>query len=136
MEWFLNSLWVLIAVSAVALWRTHRTRAGQRERNILCEATALGCVLVFLFFAVSMTDDLRQNLFLTDAARGKDHSLHAGGQHGAQHAAWDDAAPAVPSQGASFAPARFVAIVTPDLTCFPALPPSAPSAGRSPPQTA
>jgi len=67
MELFLNLLWVSIAACAVVFWRTHRLRERPRSRReSLCESTAMGCALVLLFFAVSLTDDLRAEAMLLD----------------------------------------------------------------------
>jgi hypothetical protein len=65
MEAFLNFLWVLIAAVALAIWRM-RWQHEQRDsiREPLREWTAIGCALVLLFFAVSLTDDLHSEIVL------------------------------------------------------------------------
>jgi hypothetical protein len=77
MELFLNILWVVIALGALCAWRViwkrqeHRTR-----REPLQEWTAFVCALVFVFFAVSLSDDLQAAAILSDdCARGWHHSL-------------------------------------------------------------
>lgn len=67
MEAFLNFLWVLIAAVALGIWRT-RWQHEQRQslRDPLREWTAIGCALVLLFFAVSLTDDLHSEIVLFD----------------------------------------------------------------------
>ena len=67
MEAFLNFLWVLIAAVALGIWRT-RWQHEQREsrRDPVREWTAIGCALVLLFFAVSLTDDLHSEIVLFD----------------------------------------------------------------------
>jgi hypothetical protein len=67
MESFLNFLWVLIAAVALGFWRM-RWQPEQREarRDPLREWTAIGCALVLLFFAVSLTDDLHSEIVLFD----------------------------------------------------------------------
>jgi hypothetical protein len=69
MESFLNFLWVLIAAVALGIWRTrwqHERRESRRDP--LREWTAIGCALVLLFFAVSLTDDLHSEIVLFDEA--------------------------------------------------------------------
>ena len=67
MELFLNLFWVSIAAGAVVFWRTHPLRERpQSRRELLCESTAMGCALVLLFFAVSLTDDLHAEAMLLD----------------------------------------------------------------------
>ena len=67
MELFLNLLWVLIAVGAVGIWRVRWLREKpQSRRESLREWTAMGCALVLLFFAVSLTDDLHAEAMLLD----------------------------------------------------------------------
>lgn len=67
MESLLNILWMLIALGALSVWRMHwsRDRRGGRE-NVLREWTAIACALIFLFFAVSLTDDLHFDLAIFD----------------------------------------------------------------------
>lgn len=67
MEAFLNFLWVLIAAVALRIWRTrwqHEQRKSRRDP--VREWTAIGCALVLLFFAVSLTDDLHSEIVLFD----------------------------------------------------------------------
>jgi hypothetical protein len=67
MEAFLNFLWVLIAAVALGIWRTrwqHELRESRRDP--VREWTAIGCALVLLFFAVSLTDDLHSEIVLFD----------------------------------------------------------------------
>lgn len=77
MELFLNILWVLIALTALAVWRCQWKR---QERGFVRKPwqqwTALACVLIFLFFAVSLSDDLHAAAMLADdCAAGRHHSL-------------------------------------------------------------
>lgn len=71
MESILNFLWVLIALAALSVWRIYwsRDRRGGR-RNVIREWTAIGCALVLLFFAVSLTDDLHFGLAIFDECAG------------------------------------------------------------------
>src|SRR5579863_7128345 len=67
MELFLNILWLLAALALLLVCR--RYWIGQRpnaQRNQLAEWAALGSVLVMLFFAISLTDDLHQDVMLFD----------------------------------------------------------------------
>ena len=84
MELFLNLLWVLIAAAAIGLWRIswmHENRS--RRRQPVREWTAMGCALVLLFFAVSLTDDLHSDaLLLEDCSTNRRHSICS---HHSQH---------------------------------------------------
>lgn len=66
MELLLNILWMLIALGALGVWQFcwARQKQGQRRKPVQ-EWTAFVCALVFLFFAVSLTDDLHSNLGVT-----------------------------------------------------------------------
>jgi hypothetical protein len=77
MELFLNLLWVLIAAGAVSIWRVRWLREKpQSHRESLREWTAMGCALVLLFFAVSLTDDLHAEAMLLDeCSASRRHSL-------------------------------------------------------------
>lgn len=67
MEAFLNFLWVLIAAVALGIWRTRWQHERRESRHdSLREWTAIGCALVLLFFAVSLTDDLHSEIVLFD----------------------------------------------------------------------
>ncbi|MGB9245649.1 MAG: hypothetical protein WCC03_20040 [Candidatus Acidiferrales bacterium] len=80
MELFLNLLWVLIAAGAIGVWRTSwRSEKPRSRRESLREWTAMGCALVLLFFAVSLTDDLNAAAMLLDecsASRRNSISSH------------------------------------------------------------
>lgn len=89
MESLLNILWVLIAVAALSVWRLrwiHEERPARRKPAQ--EWTAMGCALVLLFFAVSLTDDLHSEILLYDeCASGRRHSLLCAYGHSAAHGA-------------------------------------------------
>jgi hypothetical protein len=77
MELFLNILWVLIVLGALGVWcinwACHKRRTSTK---LLQEWIALICALVFLFFAVSLSDDLHTAATLCDdAAAGRRQSL-------------------------------------------------------------
>jgi hypothetical protein len=77
MELFLNLLWLLIAAGVVCVWRTCWLRQKtQKRREPLREWTAMGCALVLLFFAVSLTDDLHSEvMLLEDRSTSRRHSI-------------------------------------------------------------
>ena len=58
MESFLNLLWLLLALLSFALWRMKWSQGGRR--GSFRGAVGLSCVLVLLFFAISLTDDLHE----------------------------------------------------------------------------
>ena len=89
METFLNILWLLIAAGVLAVWRTrwvhqHEQQAHAR-RNPSQEWTAVGCALVLLFFAVSLTDDLHFEMVLFDECATGRRSTVGSCSHDAPH---------------------------------------------------
>jgi hypothetical protein len=88
-ETFLNSIWLLVAIFAVGIWRYRwlPSRGAARYRA-LPEFVALVCALALLFPSVSLTDDLHPDIVAVDAASGKRNSslLLARAPH-ANHAA-------------------------------------------------
>jgi hypothetical protein len=83
MELFLNILWVMIAVAGVAVWRMRWQRQARIRRHAKWrEWTAVASVLVVLFFAVSLTDDLHAELvFLEDCSTSRRHAICLEGPH-------------------------------------------------------
>ena len=78
MELLLNVFWLLLAVMSVALWWALRSRARQNRvepPGVLREAVSLGCVLVLLFFAISLTDDLHAVPAVAEESRSSRRSL-------------------------------------------------------------
>jgi len=72
MELFLNLLWLSIALSALGAWGFKYSRRRPQTRcKWLPELTALSCALVFLFFAVSLSDDLHAGVILCDDCAAK-----------------------------------------------------------------
>jgi hypothetical protein len=67
METFLNLVWVLLVLAALCLWQKRwvRQKEGSR-RNRVQEWTAFVCVMVLMFYVVSMTDDLHPEILLCD----------------------------------------------------------------------
>ena len=88
-ETFLNILWLMIAAGLLAVWRTrwvhqHQQR-GHTRRNPSQEWTAVGCALVLLFFAVSLTDDLHFEMVLFDECSTGRRSTVGTCSHDAAH---------------------------------------------------
>jgi hypothetical protein len=106
---FLNLLWVLIAAGAVSIWRVRWLHEKpQSHRESLREWTAMGCALVLLFFAVSLTDDLNgEAMLLDECAASRRHSIS--GHHPQQ------AKRVVPESGPAILP-RITEIDPPRLT--------------------
>ena len=72
MELFLNLLWLSIALGALGAWGfRYSYRRPHTRSKWLAELTALSCALVFLFFAVSLTDDLHEDVILCDDCAAK-----------------------------------------------------------------
>jgi len=88
MELFLNILWVVIVLAAFAVWRGVWSREKRDGRHAwLHEWTAFACTLIFLFFAVSLTDDLHANLdFLVESSASRRSALISACAHSQHHA--------------------------------------------------
>jgi hypothetical protein len=86
MELFLNFLWVLIAVFGLSVWRVCWAPGRSGRREPLHEWTAAVAALVFLFFAVSLSDDLHSNLVLfEESASGRRQAVVLASVHSAAH---------------------------------------------------
>jgi len=136
-EFFLNFLWVLIALAGLGAWRgfwVHQV-SGARKTPFH-QWTAFACALIFLFFAVSLTDDLHSGLILFDeATSGRRHSavydcLHPSAQHSTASPTLGAAGPSVTS---SDSPLHAVARVTPHGTFVRTSPERVITLGRAPP---
>src|ERR1700719_2859875 len=77
MELFGNLLWALIAAGAISVWRVRLLREKpQLQPYSLRRRTAMGCALVLLFFAVSLTDDLNgEAMLLDERSASRRHSM-------------------------------------------------------------
>jgi hypothetical protein len=76
MELFLNILWAVISVVALSVWRYHWKRQEGDAAPAWQQWPAFLCVLVFIFFAVSLSDDLHAAAILADdCTLGRHHSL-------------------------------------------------------------
>jgi hypothetical protein len=65
MELVLNLLWLAISCAALALWQVRWKHEHSSKRWQSCRAwIALPCVLILLFFPISLTDDLHAELLL------------------------------------------------------------------------
>ncbi len=78
MELFLNIFWLLLALTGAGLWgarwsRTVPSRA--RGAEVFRSAVGLVCVLVLLFFAISLTDDLNMVPAVAEEARSSRRTL-------------------------------------------------------------
>jgi len=82
MELFLNFVWALIAVFGLSVWRVCWAPGRVGRREPLREWTAIVAALVFLFFAVSLTDDLHSGLVLfEESANGRRQSIVLASAH-------------------------------------------------------
>lgn len=131
MEVTLNLVWLLVAVAALVAWRARWSRRWHRFTPL--GMVALGCALILLFPAISITDDLHgeqavmeESSRSTMKARDAAQRCLSAGKHTVQFAALF--CPALP---------RFAWIVAGEMT-----PPEAPllllalvypCQGRSPP---
>ena len=78
MELFLNLLWVVISGVALVLWQVHWRHEHSSDRGKGYRARiALVCVLVLLFFPISLTDDLHTELLLIGDSSAQRRSVSA-----------------------------------------------------------
>jgi hypothetical protein len=67
METFLNLVWLLLVIAALCVWQRLWVRQkSPSQRNTFQEWTAFACVMVLMFYVVSMTDDLHPEILLAD----------------------------------------------------------------------
>lgn len=72
MELLLNLVWLAVALAGFGLWWLRWSRAGRAggpRLESLRGAVGLSCVLVLLFFAISLTDDLHAVPALAEDSR-------------------------------------------------------------------
>src|SRR5208283_1886318 len=84
-ETFLNSIWLVVALAAVAVWRYRWLPNHLAPRSqTLPKFVALICALALLFPSISLTDDLHPQIVAVDAASGKRKGsrLLVNGSHG------------------------------------------------------
>jgi len=137
MELFLNVLWLLIAIHGLVVWQLVWKRQARPTRpEPFQEWTAFACALVFLFFAVSLSDDLHADVMLADdCARGRQHALvwassHASAQNGV---AANSSLGAVPSRSGPSLSLRDAERIAPAIIHLVRHSETDPPAGRSPP---
>ncbi len=137
MELLLNLLWFLVALAGFALWWTRWSRAGRgcgQRQESLRGAVGLSCVLVLLFFAISLTDDLQAVPMVAEDARSPWRAF--------QNYKRSQAEPDPDKQTAHFAeavsptmffPASVVVWLSPSDWPSPQPTPARPVGGRAPP---
>jgi hypothetical protein len=137
MELFLNILWVLIAIGALGVWRIHWKREECSGKvKPLQEWTAFACALVFIFFAVSLSDDLHAAVILSDDSSGGRHPLLVWDCAHAKHpsAAKEHARPGTAPPGTAHpAPLQITALTAPAMIHLCPYLEADIRAGRSPP---
>ena len=79
MELFLNLVWFTLALAALLLWRARwADEARLASAKPWRQWTAFGSAALLLFFAISLSDDLRiDGTLLDESSTGRRHSLHA-----------------------------------------------------------
>jgi hypothetical protein len=78
METFLNLVWLLLVVAALFVWQRRWVRQkSPAQRNTFQEWTAFACVMVLMFYVVSMTDDLHPEILLADGCSAGRRSMLA-----------------------------------------------------------
>jgi len=142
METFLNGLWLFIATGVIAVWRTYWVRQRRQHRharrNPAQEWTAVGCALVLLFFAVSLTDDLHFEIVLFDECATGRRSTVGTCSHNAAHGRTNVQAP----PAADFTPAaspdrlQILGTILPTVFADDASGKFAAASGRAPPSIA
>jgi hypothetical protein len=106
MELALNVLWLIAAAGVVVIWSFRRSYEECRTpTERLRELTALSCLLVALFFAISLSDDLHPTGTPWDDDTKKRHYLLICANRHSSHQF--DGHPQTPSVAASSAPLPF-----------------------------
>lgn len=77
MELLLNLFWLLVALAGFGLWGLRWSRASRGRGECVRGAVSLSCVLVLLFFAISLTDDLHEIPALAEERNPSPRSLQA-----------------------------------------------------------
>jgi hypothetical protein len=77
MEKLLNLIWLLLALAVLCAWLRHRQRVqrGPYPARMIWQVLALSIVLIFLFYAISITDDLNWNVMAAEASEGSQKLL-------------------------------------------------------------
>ena len=72
MELILNLVWVFVAIAGILLQIVTLSRtagASHRAASPARKVVAMGCALVILFFVISMTDDLHDQLLVWEESK-------------------------------------------------------------------
>jgi hypothetical protein len=69
MEQLLNLFAVLVALTVIGGWLRHRRRLqrGPHQVRLVWQVLAISLVVLFLFFAISISDDLHWSVIATEA---------------------------------------------------------------------
>ncbi len=69
MEQLLNLVGLLVALAIIGGWVRHRGRAchGPRQARLVWQILAVSLIVLFLFFAISISDDLHWTAVATEA---------------------------------------------------------------------
>jgi hypothetical protein len=138
-ELLLNLLWLSVALGATAVWRLSwaRERHGGQHATFR-EWTALACSLVLLFFAVSLSDDLHEEVILSDvcSASRKQVSGSAAGARVSSVPVERQSSTAILPQAHPLALLSTFARISFEANSAPVEKIGAPFAGRSPPASA
>jgi hypothetical protein len=91
MELFLNLVWLTLALAALLLWRARwATDSGAASTAAAPwrQWTAFTSAALLLFFAISLSDDLRvDRMLLDESSSGRRHSLQSSSPSAPHHAA-------------------------------------------------
>ena len=74
METLLNLCWAILAIAALSFWSARRRYAPASAFAAHTQLVALVCILILLFFPISLTDDLHPEiLVMTDSFSQRRH---------------------------------------------------------------
>jgi len=76
MELFLNLVWLALALISISVWWTWGLPAF-RGRARLLSPIALCCFLFLMFYVISMTDDLHDEIVFAEEATSARNAVHA-----------------------------------------------------------
>jgi hypothetical protein len=87
MELTLNLIAMATILSLLLVWRGLWIRQpGRGHRNVRHESLAICCVAVLAFFAISMSDDLRNDLMIVDeCSLSRSQAAGVSASHSAHH---------------------------------------------------
>jgi hypothetical protein len=137
MELFLNLVWLTLALAALLLWRARwAVESARAQAKPWRQWTAFGSAALLLFFAISLSDDLRvDGTLLDESSTGRRHSLQAESHSFSPAVTPHHAGPAPAILASPFSPlalgARRTSVAVLEVPCVTACAHSSP--GRSPP---